>query len=68
MGDYRIILVGKAQDTDLTELLTGTIRDLRTGELNMEKTDWDRFTTFWDRVDKALAKKYSKGQENETEK
>ena len=44
---------------DVTALLTGVPQNLPEEEA-LEMTDWDKFIDFWNRVDKALAKKYAK--------
>ena len=60
MGDYKFTHVGIGGATDITQLVTGEARDSRTGELDEERTDWDKWIDWWDRVDKALSKKYTK--------
>lgn len=55
----RVIYVSNLESRDVTAFLTGQPDNLPEDEM-LEMTDWDKFADFWDRVDKALAKKYEK--------
>ena len=47
------------ESRDVTDLLFGIQRDSQ-GNIDEERTDWDRYAASWDMIDKALAKKYEK--------
>lgn len=57
----RVIYVSNLEARDVTAFLTGQPDNLPEDEM-LEMTDWDKFADFWNRVDKALAKKYKEEQ------
>ena len=59
MSEFKLTYVTKFEGRDLTNTLTGMPMMLPEDE-RLEMTDWDKFADFWNRMDKALAKKYAK--------
>ena len=55
----RVLWTTQAEARDVTDLVQGIQRDAK-GNIDEERTDWDLYAAWWDRVDKALAKKYEK--------
>ena len=55
----RVLWTTQAEARDVTDLVQGIARDVN-GNIDEERTDWDLYAAWWDRVDKALAKKYEK--------
>lgn len=59
MSEFKLTYVTKFEGRDLTRTLTGMPMTLPEDE-RLEMTDWDKWIDFWNRMDKALAKKYGK--------
>ena len=55
----KVVWTTPFEGKDVTQLLTGMPQNLPEEEA-LEMTDWDKWIDFWNRVDKALAKKYAK--------
>ena len=53
----------KLEARDVTDLVQGIARDVN-GNIDEERTDWDLYAAWWDRVDKALAKQHERENNN----
>ena len=63
MSDFKVTWIGANYATDVTTTLSGQPQGLREEE-KTEMTNEEKFISFWDAVDKALAKKYTKEKED----
>lgn len=63
MSEFKITWVGANYAKDVTATLAGVNNNLPEPE-RTEMTNEEKFISFWDAVDKALAKKYAKEKED----